>query len=87
MRVQDQIGFVPAETAVRSAFAALNGIQSDPFAHRVAGISLLFTQMCDVLNLDPSQLIDASRRRAKHDDTFFKREVKALTDYFQNETT
>jgi hypothetical protein len=37
------------------------------------------------VRIDHSQLIDATRRRMNHDDTFFKRELKALRDYIQGE--
>lgn len=52
---------------------------------QVAGVAVLFAAMCEGLSLNPSQVIDASYRRMSVDDTFHKREVKALRDYVQGE--
>lgn len=81
MRTRDLLPFVPARQATRIAFAALDGVQVEPPQEIVCGISLLFTQICKSLNLDPSQMINAAERRLKDDDTYFQREVKALDDY------
>lgn len=84
-KITDKLPFVPAQEAVRSAFLVLQGIQSQRPENQVAGIAMAFSTMCRALELDPSQLIDAAYRRSADDDTFFKRELKALTDYFQGE--
>lgn len=85
MRTKDQIPFVPASEATRCAYACLDVVQSERPPAFVAGVALLFTQMCASLGLDPSQMIDASNRRINHDDTFHKRELKAMNDFFKGE--
>jgi hypothetical protein len=84
--VRDKLPFVPAGISSRVAFAALDGVQvAFRPEEQVAGIAVLFVAFCDGLGIDHSQLIDATRRRMNHDDTFFKRELKALRDYIQGE--
>ena len=85
MRTKDLIPLVPAGEATRVAYALLDVVQTEKPPSFVAGVSLLFTQMCQSLGLDPSQLIDASRRRINHDDTAYKREIKAMDDFFKGE--
>lgn len=76
---------VSAHKAVMSGYAALDSIQGLPPAEQVAGAALLFTAMCDVCGLDPSQLINASLRRLKDDDNFVYSEVRALNEYIKRE--
>lgn len=76
---------VSSHRAVMSAYAALDSIQGLPPAEQVAGAAVLFTALCDRLALDPSQLIDASRRRLKDDDNFVRVEVRALYEYVAKE--
>lgn len=85
MNIKDRLPFVPAMEAVRGAFLALDRIQTERPETIVTGVSMLFTQMCAALNLDPTQLINASQRRAADQDTFFQRELKALDAYFKGE--
>lgn len=85
MRTKDKLPFVPAATATRVAYTFLDVAQTEKPHDFVVGLSLLFTQMCRSLELDPSQLINASERRISTDDTFFKREIKAMDDFFKGE--
>ena len=85
MKIKDRLPFVPAKESTRMAFVCLDGIQSERPESIVVGISMLFTQMCESLGLDPTQMINASQRRSRDDDTFFQRELKALDDYFKGE--
>ena len=83
--VKDKLPFVTAEAGVRAAFASLDSIQALRPEEQVAGVGVLFGAMCAGLGLDPSQVLDASYRRMAQDDSFHKREVKALRDYVQGE--
>lgn len=85
MRTRDKLPLVPAATATRVAYTFLDVAQTEMPQDFVVGLSLLFTQMCRSLELDPSQLINASERRLSNDDTFFKREIKAMDDFFKGE--
>lgn len=86
---RDQLHNLDAWTAVRAAFAALDGIQALAPIHQVVGVALLFTAMCDGLGIDPSEIINQSRRRAVdslNDDGLTQRtEMRALNAYVQGE--
>lgn len=83
--VRDKLPHVPASTASRIAFASLDSIQTERPEDQVAGVAVLFLAMCEGLGLDINQVLDATSRRMNHDDTFFKREIKALRDYVKGE--
>ncbi len=76
---------VSAHSGVRAAFAALDSIQGLRPEEQVVGVATLFTALCDTCGLDPSQLIDASRRRLRDDDNFVYTEVRALNEYIRKE--
>lgn len=86
-RITDAVSMVPAQDAVRGAFVAVDAIQSLPAGLQVAAVATLFTAFCDHTGLDPSQLIDASRRRLfDHDVPHTQRvEAAALAAYVKGE--
>jgi hypothetical protein len=77
---------VRAHDAVTSAYAAVSAVQDMTPARQVAGVALLFVAMCEVAGLDPSQLINASKRRlATEDDDYTHTEVAGLRAYIKEE--
>lgn len=86
---RDRLHSLPYFAATNSAFAALDGIQSMPPEQQVGGVAVLFTEFCDGLGLDPSEVIDQSRRRAAaaiNSDAITQRtEMKALRAYIKGE--
>ena len=82
----DRVSMVPPTEAVRCAYAMLDYVQSFSGPMHVAGAAVLFTVLCDELQLDPSQLIDAARRRMRdHQDQLHAREVDSLRAYIRGE--
>jgi hypothetical protein len=86
---RDLLNSVPYYAATTAAFAALDGIQSMPPAQQLAGVALLFTEMCDGVGIDPSEIIDQSRRRARNalsaDSLTQRTEMKSLKAYVKGE--
>jgi len=82
---RDALFSVNARYAVHAAYAALDGAQSLPKSLQVAGIAVLFHEVCDVLQLDPSQLLDMARRVRRDAELNYSLEAKALRDYIQHE--
>lgn len=86
---RDQLNSVPYFGATTAAFAALDGIQSMLPAQQVIGVAMLFTEFCDGLGLNPSELIDQSRRRAaialNSDAITHRTEMRSLKAYVKGE--
>lgn len=82
---RDVLHSLHCHAATTGAYAALDGIQGLRPEQQVAGIALLFTEMCEGLSLDPSDLINQSQRRARDDDNFAQTEMRSLRAYIQGE--
>lgn len=85
MKAQDQLPFVEPRHTVQTAYAQLSSIQGERPGVQVASAAVLFFVICDELKLDVSQLMCQASRIAKDDDSYFRREVKALRAYVQGE--
>lgn len=85
MPLRLQVPNVKAEPAVRAAFAVLDSIQGLPREEQIAGVALLFTEFFERLGMDPTQLIDASRRRVAQDLFLGRRDIYGIREYIQQE--
>lgn len=81
----DNLSMSPAHATVQTAYGALSAIQDAPADQQVASIGVLFLHLCNVLDLDPGQQLDAACRRTFHAREHFSVELKALTDYITHE--
>lgn len=82
----DKLNAVSPTASVQAAFVMLDFAQSLSAPAQVAGAAVLFTALCDTLQLDPSQLIDAARRRMRdHQEQLHAREVDSLRAYIRGE--
>lgn len=85
MKCADQLPFVEPRTTVQAAYGVLSALQGERPGVQVAAAAVLFYVLADELKLDLSQLINQASRIASDDDTYFRREVKALRAYVQGE--
>lgn len=85
MPLRLQVPFVSPKLSIQSSFATLDSIQGVPPAEQVAGVGVLFALFCDELGIDPSQLIDASRRRIVQASFEDERAVYGLKAYVRGE--
>jgi hypothetical protein len=81
----DKLNSIISFHAIDGAYAAVSAIQGFEKHKQVAGVAVLFTVICEELQLDPSELISKASRIAKDADGFFTRETKALRDYVKGE--
>lgn len=82
----DRLALVGPVETLRAVFGLLDFNQSFRPEAQVAAAGVLFTALCDELGIDPSQLIDASRRRMRdHQDIVHAREVNSLRAYIRGE--
>lgn len=86
---RDRLNSVPYFAATTGAFAALDGIQSMPAEQQIAGVALLFAEMCVGIGLDPSELLNQSARRAlvalNSDGLTHRTEMRSLKAYVKGE--
>lgn len=85
MRISDHIPFVDPRTSTQAAYGALSAVQGEHPAVQVVAAAVLFKTLCEELKLDVSQLLDQARRIINDDDTYYRREVKALREYVKGE--
>jgi heterodisulfide reductase subunit B len=85
MKVRDHIPFVDPRTTVQAAYGALSAIQGERPGVQVMAAAILIKVLVDELKLDLSELINQASRITNDDDTYFRREVKALRDYVNGE--
>jgi hypothetical protein len=85
MNVSAHIPFVEPRMTVQAAYGALSAIQHERPGVQVMASAILFFVLADELKLDISQLISQASRITTDDDTYFRREVKALRAYVQGE--
>lgn len=81
----DQLSMVPAWHTVQTAYAAVSSMQESPAPQRVMGAALLFNELCSGLGLDPSQMLDAARRVARHAEDHHSVEIRGLRTYIRKE--
>jgi hypothetical protein len=85
MMNRDQLSMVPARDTIQTAYAALSGAQSAPPAQQVMAYAVLFYEACQVLRLDPSQMLDAAQRLHRHAQDHYSVELRALNEYIAKE--
>jgi hypothetical protein len=81
----DQLNMVNARDTVQTAYAALSGAQSAPPAQQVMAYAVLFYEACQVLRLDPSEMLDKARRLHRNAQDHYSVELRALNDYLSKE--
>ena len=82
---RDQLNMVPAKDTIHAAYAALSGAQSFPPPQQVMGAAILFNEMCELLQLDPSEMLDKCRRVRINALDHYSIEMRALQDYIRGE--
>lgn len=82
---RDQLNMVPAFDTVQTAYAALSGAQSAPPAQQVMAYAVLFYEACQVLRLDPSEMLDKARRLHATAQDHYSNELRALHLYLSEE--
>jgi hypothetical protein len=81
----DQLNMVPARDTVQTAYAALSGAQEAPPAQQVMGYAVLFYEVCQALQLDPSEMLDKARRLHRIAQDHYSVELGALQTYMKKE--
>lgn len=81
----DQLNMVPARDTVQTAYAALSGAQGHPAAQQVMAFAVLFYEACEVLRLDPSEMLDKARRIHRNAQDHYSVELGALHTYLKKE--
>ena len=81
----DQLNMVPAFHTIQAAYAALSGAQDRPVAQQVMAFAVLFQEVCVVLRLDPSEMLDKARRVRRHAQDHCSAELHALHHYIHEE--
>lgn len=84
-QLKDHITTLNAHKAIQASFAALTGLANETPDYQVAATALLLRVMVDRAGLDMNTVLDQARRMETHADDFFRREVKALRDYVDEE--
>ena len=85
MRIQDHIPFVEPRQTVQAAYGALSAVQGEHPGVQVAAVAVLFKVLAEELKLDVSEVLSQAHRITNADDTYYRREVKALRDYVRGE--
>jgi hypothetical protein len=83
----DRLNMVPARDTVQTAYAALSGAQAAHPAQQVMAYAVLFNEVCTVLQLDPSEMLDKARRLNRIARDHYSVELGALHDYMKKELT
>lgn len=81
----DQAPFSDPRTTVQAAYGALSAIQGERPGTQLMAVTVLFKTLAETLGADISQLLNSAERLTTDDDTFFRREVKALREYVKGE--
>ena len=81
----DQLSMVNARDTIKTAYAALSGAQTEPAPQQVMGFAVLFYEVCQELQLDPGQMLDAARRIHRNATDHYSHELRALGMYIQQE--
>lgn len=74
-----------AHDAVTAAYAAVSAIQTMPPAQQVAGAAVLFVALCEVLNLDRSEVMNKAQRMTLVADSYYTTTVRSLREYIKQE--
>lgn len=81
----DRLYMVPARETIQTAYGAIDGMQSHPAEQQVMAAAVVFREFCEVLRLEPSQMLDAALRLQKHATEHFSIEINALRTYIREE--
>lgn len=81
----DQLSMVPAHQTLQTTYGVLNGVQDAPPAQQVMAMAVAFHEVCSVLRLDPSQMLDAARRVSSVAQQHYSLELRALHQYIRKE--
>lgn len=81
----DSLNSMTAPAALEAAFVVLDGLQGEAKHKQVIGITLLFSLMCERLNLDISEMLDKAQRMTHDANTNYHAHLHALRMYIDNE--
>jgi hypothetical protein len=87
MRTKDQLNGINAHKAVEIAYDTISFLQQHKAHEQVAGLAVLMKVMADRTGVSVSELLSKAERIERDADTFFRREIKALRDYIDQEIT
>jgi hypothetical protein len=85
MRAKDQLNSINAYKAVEIAYDAISFLQQHKPHEQVAGLAVLMRVVADRTGVSVSELMSKAERIERDADTFFRRELKALRDYIDQE--
>ncbi|MFN3914760.1 MAG: hypothetical protein ACK4K3_07555 [Aquabacterium sp.] len=81
----DQMNMVSAHHTLQTAYAAVSAAQDAPPGEQVMSFGVLFLQVCEVLRLDPSEMLDKAARVVRHARDHHSLELRALQNYIREE--
>ena len=81
----DRLSMVPAHATLKAAYSTLAGAQEFPAPMQAMGAAVLFHELCAVLRVDPSEMLDKARRVTRHAEDHYSLELRALRTYIKEE--
>lgn len=76
---------VSAHSTLKTAYAAVTAAQDSPPGEQVMSFAVLLLQACEVLRLDPSEMLDKAQRVVRHAQDNYSLELRSLQRYIKEE--
>lgn len=81
----DRMNMVSAHHTLQTAYSAVSAAQDAPPGEQVMSFAVLFLQTCEVLRLDPSEMLDKAHRVVRHAQDHHSLELRSLQEYIKKE--
>jgi len=81
------VNYVKPAHISSGAAVILNSMSHLPKADQAAALACSFYVICDVLNVDPRELVEKAENIILDSDRLYRREFRALKSYAYNEIT